>query len=358
MSPIASISSRLDAIESKLNIPSTSTAGRPGGVLGGADPSAAANFSTLLDQAGGFDRTGASSVPLGAFSAASGTSGGIDIASLLGGGALGLPTNSSAAGSAAVAAGMNHLGVPYLWGGTDPVNGFDCSGLVQDAFRQIGVEMPKWSRHQAQMGVEVPTIDQAVPGDVLAFGEPVNHVALYVGNGRMLHAPRTGDVVKVQEIDRPIATIRRIVSPGAGLTTPGGLAAGSGPSNANEAQYTGMFQSAGAAHGIDSALLAAVASVESGFDPNAVSGAGAQGLMQFMPATASDMGVNAFDPASAVDGAARYLRENLDRFGSVELALAAYNAGPGAVSRHNGIPPYQETQNYVRKVMAAWQARS
>jgi soluble lytic murein transglycosylase-like protein len=116
--------------------------------------------------------------------------------------------------------------------------------------------------------------------------------------------------------------------------------------------YADLFESAGAAHGIAPRLLAAVAKVESGFNPSAVSSAGARGLMQFMPATAAGMNVNPMDPASAVDGAARLLRGHLERFGSMDLALAAYNAGGGAVSRAGGIPPYPETQAYVRKVLA------
>ena len=135
-------------------------------------------------------------------------------------------------GEAVVNAGAEHLGVPYRWGGTDPEHGFDCSGLVQDAYRRIGIELPKWSRHQATMGVEVPSIEAARPGDVLTFGHPVNHVALYVGDGRMLHAPRTGEVVKIEEIDRPINSIRRIVDgPGSSSLAPSGVAgpAGLGP---------------------------------------------------------------------------------------------------------------------------------
>ncbi len=117
--------------------------------------------------------------------------------------------------------------------------------------------------------------------------------------------------------------------------------------------FAEIFRSVGAQYGIQPSILAAVAKVESGFDPTAVSHAGAQGLMQFMPGTAAGMGVDSFDPASSIDGAARYLQENLRRFGSLELALAAYNAGPGAVEEHNGIPPFAETQAYVPKVMAA-----
>ena len=124
-----------------------------------------------------------------------------------------------------------------------------------------------------------------------------------------------------------------------------------------EVSYQALFEQAGRRYDIDPALLAAVASVESGFDPTAQSPAGAQGLMQFMPATASEMGVDPFDPASAIDGAARYLKREIQRFGSIELAAAAYNAGAGAVSRHGGVPPFTETQNYVKKVLSAYEAR-
>jgi len=257
---------------------------------------------------------------------------------------------ASSAGHAVVSAGARHLGVPYLWGGTDPVRGFDCSGLVQDAYRAIGVDMPKWSRHQATMGAEVSSVEDALPGDVLAFGEPVNHVALYVGDGQMLHAPKTGEVVKIEAIDRPIVTIRRIVSAGGGYSPAIPTAH---PGDA-ERHYASLFESAGRRWNVDPALLSAVARTESGFDPTAVSSAGAQGIMQFMPATAAEMGVDPWDPASAIDGAARFLRKSLDRFGSVDLAIASYNAGPGAVARHGGIPPFAETQHYVRTVLDAW----
>lgn len=122
---------------------------------------------------------------------------------------------------------------------------------------------------------------------------------------------------------------------------------------ADDVPYADLFRAAGAAHGIQPSVLAAVAKTESAFDPTAVSHAGAIGLMQFMPGTAAEMDVDPLDPASAIDGAARYLSQNLRRFGSLELALAAYNAGPGAVQRHGGIPPFAETQAYVPKVLAA-----
>jgi soluble lytic murein transglycosylase-like protein len=106
-------------------------------------------------------------------------------------------------------------------------------------------------------------------------------------------------------------------------------------------------------YGIDPSLLRALVRQESGFDPAATSPAGAQGLTQLMPATAASLGVaNPLDPLQSLDGGARYLRQQLDRFGGDErLALAAYNAGPGAVARFGGVPPYAETQAYVERVL-------
>ncbi len=124
---------------------------------------------------------------------------------------------------------------------------------------------------------------------------------------------------------------------------------GTGASSAFDAQ----INAAAASNGIDPALLKGLVSQESGFNPSARSGAGAVGLTQLMPATASALGVtNPLDPAQSLQGGAKYLREQLDRFGGDEtLALAAYNAGPGAVQKYGGVPPYAETQNYVTSVM-------
>lgn len=97
---------------------------------------------------------------------------------------------------------------------------------------------------------------------------------------------------------------------------------------------------------------------ESGFDPNATSQAGAAGLMQLMPETARGLGVtDPYDPAQSIEAGVRYLRGQLDRFGGdPALALAAYNAGPNAVQRYGGVPPYAETQRYVESVLTSWQA--
>jgi soluble lytic murein transglycosylase-like protein len=107
-------------------------------------------------------------------------------------------------------------------------------------------------------------------------------------------------------------------------------------------------------YGLDPALLAGLVKQESGFNPNAGSPAGARGLTQLMPGTAAGLGVtNVLDPAQSLEGGAKYLRQQLDAFGGdVARALAAYNAGPGAVTRYGGVPPYAETQNYVRAVQA------
>ena len=118
-------------------------------------------------------------------------------------------------------------------------------------------------------------------------------------------------------------------------------------------QYEAIFDEASRTYGVSKSLLLAVAKQESNFDANSVSHAGAQGIMQLMPGTAKTLGVkNAFDPYENIMGGAKLLRDNIRSFGSVPLALAAYNAGPGAVKKYGGVPPYKETQDYVKKIMA------
>jgi soluble lytic murein transglycosylase-like protein len=114
-----------------------------------------------------------------------------------------------------------------------------------------------------------------------------------------------------------------------------------------------MLTRAAAKEGIDASLLKAVATAESGLDAGAVSGAGAKGVMQLMDSTARALGVrDSFDPAQNIAGGAKYLKQMLTRYGGdVTRALAAYNAGPGAVDASGGVPPYAETQSYVDKVL-------
>ena len=124
------------------------------------------------------------------------------------------------------------------------------------------------------------------------------------------------------------------------------------PVNYANPQLTHMIHEAAAKYAVDPKLVSAVAEVESGGNQNAVSSAGAIGVMQLMPDTAAELGVNPYDMKSNVEGGAKYLREMLDTFdGDVKKAVAAYNAGPNAVKAYGGIPPYAQTQNYVTNVL-------
>ena len=114
--------------------------------------------------------------------------------------------------------------------------------------------------------------------------------------------------------------------------------------------YLQMARAAANRYGIPSGLFLRLVQQESGWNPGAVSPKGAIGLAQLMPQTARLLGVDPHDPAANLEGGARYLRQQYDRFGNWRLALAAYNAGPEAVERHGGIPPYRETRNYVRVI--------
>jgi hypothetical protein len=121
------------------------------------------------------------------------------------------------------------------------------------------------------------------------------------------------------------------------------------------APWVGAITDAARRNDVDPRLLAALVWSESGFRADAVSGAGARGLAQLMPGTAAGMGLDPDDPLQNLEGGARYLRAGLDRFGTPELALAAYNAGPGNVERYGGVPPFDETQRYVSIVLDRYQ---
>lgn len=126
--------------------------------------------------------------------------------------------------------------------------------------------------------------------------------------------------------------------------------------NVNKGKVLELARHYSRIHKLDERLIQSVIEVESGFDAGAVSSAGAEGLMQIMPATQKDLGVvNSFDPAENIEGGIRYLRQMVDRFGTIELALAAYNAGPSNVEKYKGIPPFDETRRYVKKVMASYE---
>jgi soluble lytic murein transglycosylase-like protein len=118
------------------------------------------------------------------------------------------------------------------------------------------------------------------------------------------------------------------------------------------ARWESVVAPIAAKYGIETAWVLRIIEAESGGDPNAVSPKGAMGLMQLMPDTARALGVqNPFDPVQNIEGGVRYLRHLMDRFGDLRLALAAYNAGPGNVERYGGVPPFPETQRYLRRIL-------
>lgn len=124
--------------------------------------------------------------------------------------------------------------------------------------------------------------------------------------------------------------------------------------NAPKAQILSMIDKVAQKHGVDEKLVRALVRQESGFNPNATSHCGAMGLMQLMPSTAKSLGViDAYNPVQNVEGGVKYLKSMLNKYnGNVILALAAYNAGPGAVDKYGKVPPYAETQNYVKSILA------
>ncbi len=164
----------------------------------------------------------------------------------------------------------------------------------------------------------------------------------------MIDAPHTGTSVQVQAVSSagPVVAIRQVL--------PGGSSAGDTVMGNVKVpgQYVSTIEEAAADNGIPASLLAALLSHESGFDPTAVSSAGAEGIAQFMPGTAAGMGIDPDDPTEAINAAAKLLGSYTTQFGSYADALAAYDAGSSAVERYGGIPPYAETQAYVPAVLS------
>jgi len=344
--------------------------------------------------------TGAGGVAPGATGAGGVASGATGAGGVASGATATGPGTPSDIGQQAVLDAQNFLGVPYLWGGTNPAQGVDCSGLVQDVYGELGIDLPRTSQEQALVGQAVPSLAEAEPGDLVFFpgsdgtATAPGHVGIYIGNGEMIDAPYTGTVVQIDPVGDPVA-IRRVTglassvpvgasgptvtdqaglagttsgapespSPTAGsIDAPAGTTSATGTASASAGSsdaptgtasaYQAYFAAAGTTYGVPEQLLSAVADTESSYQPDVVSSAGAEGLMQLMPATASSLGINPFDPAQAVDGAARLLAAYHNQFGSWSLALAAYNAGPGAVDQYSGVPPYAQTQAYVQAVLS------
>ncbi len=154
--------------------------------------------------------------------------------------------------------------------------------------------------------------------------------------------------VRAADVERVAPDEQVDVEPPAPATSPGGVVDSAAPRTLEQ-----MVADAARKYALPRSLVRAVARAESSLDPAAVSPKGARGVMQLMPATAKELGVdNAFDPAQNIDAGARLLRQLLEKYeGRVAEALAAYNAGPGAVAKHKGVPPYRETRGYIRKVV-------
>jgi soluble lytic murein transglycosylase-like protein len=193
------------------------------------------------------------------------------------------------------------------------------------------------------------TVATALPGSaradiaVLANGHTMKVNGVRQDQGMVWLALKDGG-----EIALPVAEVRGLVADEVMDEVMEEIAAAPAGSD-----ITALATAAARRHGLEPALVLAVVQVESAFRPHAISPKGAQGLMQLMPPTARELGVkDAFDPEQNLDGGARYLRQLLVRYkGDVKRALAAYNAGPGAVDRHQGVPPYRETRQYVRRVL-------
>ena len=313
-------------------------------VQAGSSP---ATFFELLDQARAsitpiLDPSSTSAQPAGAVGNSSGTAG-TYVPSMLSYPASQSPSPAGQpAGLQAVTSAVGEIGVPYVWGGSSPQQGFDCSGLVQWAYGQAGISLPRVAADQEKVGTQLPSLSQAQPGDLVFYGNPAYHVGIYLGDGYMVNAPEAGQSVQIAPVGNP-TEIRSVTGP-AGSASPSSLAS--------------TFQAAAAQYQIPVNLLTSVAQAESGMNPNAISPAGAEGLMQIMPQTASSLGVNPMNPQQAIYGAAELLSQKLAKFGSIPLALAAYNAGDGAVEKYGGIPPYAQTQSYVSTVMGLMQGGS
>jgi soluble lytic murein transglycosylase-like protein len=193
----------------------------------------------------------------------------------------------------------------------------------------------------------------AAPAGELAISQRVAQIQALIEQTRTAAtgAPAASTATATVASATPSATTASFAETLQAATTAPATTGSAGASQSSP--YDGLIEQAAQRNGIDPALLHGLIQQESAFDPNSQSSAGASGLTQLMPGTASSMGVtNPLNPAESIEGGARYLSQLMSEFGgNTTDALAAYNAGPGAVKHYGGVPPYAETQSYVTKVL-------
>ncbi|GII05964.1 C40 family peptidase [Planobispora takensis] len=279
---IADISARINQLQSQFG-GTASVSATTTGTTGTTSTTSAADFAAALDEAK---------------SAASGTTASTQATT-----ATRRATSGSADGEVTgqdvVEQARRYLGVPYLWGGTDPDKGLDCSGLVQLVYKKLGVSLPRVSQDQQNEGRSIPSLKQAQPGDLLTFGSPATHIGIYIGDGKMLHAPRTGDVVKIVDMDdyyRKPTDIRRILPDAAASATTTAAAAQATPSALNVAPSA--LSAAPATPGT-AELLALMAAIPSGYGAATPFFNGSDVLAQVATASADGLSTGLSDPAQA-----------------------------------------------------------
>lgn len=213
---------------------------------------------------------------------------------------------------------------------------------------RLGVARPR----VASSAAAVSLVDQA--GSTIA-ARPLGYADVSSGVAGLSTSGSTATVGDFASVARSVEYATGIAAPVApSWSMPTTVSpVGAADQVATSVPHAALFNEAGARHGIPPRVLAGMAYTESRFRNDVVSSAGAVGMMQFLPATAAGMGVDPYDPTSAIDGAARYLRHALDRFGSLDMAIGAYNIGPGAMARAGGVNPGSQAEKYVSAVWSA-----